>query len=405
MIMNEMWVVGGIVVIGINFFLSYVTNDSFACRKMNHLGKIKYNSIYDSEIEDLNRNIRQICSKYIDKRDGWISTIYVLRDIVYMILFYNIMLQYQNTLSNSLFYLLYSMGMGTIATGLWVIGHECGHGAYSKSKTLNDTVGFIIHSFLLVPYFSWQYSHSKHHKYTNHLILGETHVPSTKKGFNSIIKIKQTIGDDGFAILNIFLHLMIGWPEYLFHNTAGGKTQQDLISRIDRTKGMSHFLSSSQVMKNSLGWKVEASTAGCLFTLAGILYHGKQGLYWYGGPYLIVNAWLVLYTWLQHTHPNVPHLGAGKFKFLKGALLTIDRPYPALIDHLHHHIGTTHICHHLQYTVPHYSAVECTYELQNLLIPKSIYLYDSTDIIEALWNTSKHCHYVDDIEGMQFYHN
>ena len=39
-------------------------------------------------------------------------------------------------------------------------------------------VGWVVHSALLVPFWSWQYSHGKHHKYTNHLVLGETHVPN-----------------------------------------------------------------------------------------------------------------------------------------------------------------------------------------------------------------------------------
>jgi omega-6 fatty acid desaturase (delta-12 desaturase) len=39
--------------------------------------------------------------------------------------------------------------------GVWVIAHECGHQAFSSSQLVNDTVGFILHSCLLVPYFSW----------------------------------------------------------------------------------------------------------------------------------------------------------------------------------------------------------------------------------------------------------
>lgn len=44
---------------------------------------------------------------------------------------------------------------GTIATGCWVVAHECGHFAFSRNKLLQDTVGYILHSALLVPYFSW----------------------------------------------------------------------------------------------------------------------------------------------------------------------------------------------------------------------------------------------------------
>ena len=47
----------------------------------------------------------------------------------------------------------------------------------------------------------------------------------------------------------------------------------------------------------------------------------------YGGPYLVINAWLVLYTWLQHTDVDVPHFEDQDHTYVRGALHTIDRPY------------------------------------------------------------------------------
>merc|ERR1719276_702713 len=75
------------------------------------------------------------------------------------------------------FWAAYSAVTGTVAMGLWVLAHECGHGAFSKNKKLQDSVGYILHSLFLVPYYSWQRSHAVHHRYTNHMGLGETHVP------------------------------------------------------------------------------------------------------------------------------------------------------------------------------------------------------------------------------------
>jgi len=66
----------------------------------------------------------------------------------------------------------YSAVTGTVAMGLWVLAHECGHGAFSKNKNLQDAVGYMIHSMMLVPYYSWQRSHAVHHQYTNHMELG-----------------------------------------------------------------------------------------------------------------------------------------------------------------------------------------------------------------------------------------
>ena len=86
------------------------------------------------------------------------------------------------------FWTLYSAVTGTVAMGLWVLAHECGHGAFSSNRNLRDAVGYILHSVLLVPYFSWQRSHAVHHQYTNHMVssvqyfyesLGLTPLPSS----------------------------------------------------------------------------------------------------------------------------------------------------------------------------------------------------------------------------------
>ena len=85
----------------------------------------------------------------------------------------------------------------------------------------------------------------------------------------------------------------------------------------------------------------------------------------YGGPYLVINAWLVLYTWLQHTDTDVPHFTDDDHNFVKGAMHTIDRPYDKLdpfgaIDFLHHKIGSTHVAHHYDSSIPHYKAQAAT---------------------------------------------
>ena len=284
--------------------------------------------------------------------------------------------------------------MGTIILGIWVLGHECGHGAFGDTQLQNDITGFIIHSFLLVPYFSWKYSHNKHHKYTNHLILGETHVPPTSDMYYFI---RNIVGENAFTFIDIIARLTFGWPAYLFFNETGGRTQYNCKTDIDNKKNSSHFFSFSQVMKPS--WKVELSTVGCILTLLIITYTNTW--YWYIGPYLIINAWLVLYTWLHHTHQDVPHYGLDSFTFLNGALSTIDRPYPYIIDELHHHIGTTHVLHHINYSIPHYRAIEYTHEIKKIL--GEYYLYDPTPIHIALYRTARYCVYVNSLVGIQYF--
>lgn len=303
------------------------------------------------------------------------------------------------------FWTTYSVIMGTVTTGLWVIGHECGHGAFSSSAWVNDLVGFLAHTPLLVPYFAWQFSHGKHHKWTNHMTQGETHVPPTKATW--LHKTKKVLPEASESVLDIVLHLTFGWPLYLAMNLTGGRVNWKG-ERLNKGRAMSHFVAAgSEVFPPQWHSRVNLSSLGFFGVLALLALWARSAgsilpvLQWYLGPLMVTNAWLVLYTWLQHTHEAVPHLGGASYNWLRGALSTVDRPYPALIDHLHHHIGTTHVLHHLNSRIPHYHAPEATKHLRRVLGP--LYRYDSRGIVEAMWTAAKSCHFVDGVEGVQFY--
>ncbi|KAG8989598.1 hypothetical protein FRB94_000991 [Tulasnella sp. JGI-2019a] len=40
----------------------------------------------------------------------------------------------------------YAFAAGLVGMGWFVVGHECGHGAFSPNQTFNDIFGFVIHS-------------------------------------------------------------------------------------------------------------------------------------------------------------------------------------------------------------------------------------------------------------------
>lgn len=302
---------------------------------------------------------------------------------------------------------LYSSVTGTVAMGLWVLAHECGHGAFSSNKKLQDAVGYIIHSVMLVPYFSWQRSHAVHHRYTNHMELGETHVPEPLVTINEgSLALRQfflkMLGNDtglkAFGVIQLFNHLVIGWPAYLLIGATGG---------LDRGT-TNHFypypLTKPNQPKKELfpgNWKekVYQSDIGVAAVIGGLIaWAALRGpaevMALYGGPLLVVNAWLVTYTWLQHTDVDVPHFSEDKHNFVKGALHTIDRPYDKLdpwgvIDFLHHKIGTTHVAHHFDSTIPHYKASLATDAVKQTF--PHLYLYDPTPIPQALWRVSRGC--------------
>lgn len=207
---------------------------------------------------------------------------------------------------------VYAFWMGCILTGHWVLAHECGHGAFSKDKKLQDAVGYVLHSLFLVPYYSWQRSHAVHHRYTNHMELGETHVPDDENADDNLydsIELRKTFldkfGDEKgielWGSFQAFLHLIIGWPAYLLIGATGGP---------DRGMTNHYFpnpLTEPKQPKKELfpgNWKekVYQSDIGVAFVAAGALTWAAcngipEMMAMYGGPLIVVNAWLVLYTW------------------------------------------------------------------------------------------------------------
>jgi hypothetical protein len=102
---------------------------------------------------------------------------------------------------------LYWWVQGTFMTGVWVLAHECGHQAFSNSKWVNDTVGWVLHSALLVPYHSWRISHKNHHSNTCSMEHDEVFVPSSRKDFAvEMISESPLVSAWGVVVM-----LLFGW--------------------------------------------------------------------------------------------------------------------------------------------------------------------------------------------------
>lgn len=308
----------------------------------------------------------------------------------------------------------YAFWMGCILTGHWVLAHECGHGAFSPNQTFNDICGFIMHQALLVPYFAWQFTHAKHHRRTNNTVDGESHVPNTKEevGLNvhnqrihTYAIIHEAIGDGPFGMLQIFAHLVIGWPLYLLGVASTGRLGNDGKALNDAVAD--HYRPWSRMFPTKLRLKIGISTLGVIAAWVGIGYamivYGIIPVsLWYLGPLLWNQAWLVLYTWLQHNDPSVPQYGPDEWTWVRGALSTVDRPY-GIFDFFHHKIGSTHVAHHLFHEMPFYKADVATAAIKAYLEPLGLYNYDPTPWYMAMWRIAKRCHYIDGVEGIQYY--
>ena len=288
----------------------------------------------------------------------------------------------------------YAIVTGTAATGCWVIAHECGHRAFTRHRWIQDVIGFTLHSALLVPYFSWQRSHALHHAKTNHLDEGETFVPArdTTPAGRAWSRLQERLGDEAFAVFIMLVNFLVGWPLYLTTGATGGPAR-GMTSHFWPARPFSTALFPGQwrakawvstlgvvAMLGCLGWW--AFAAGSIVPVVAL----------YIGPYFVVNFWLVLYTWLQHTDVEVPHFADDEWSWVRGAFMSVDRPYGPALDFLHHRIGSTHVAHHMDARIPHYHAKRATDALRRAF--PDHYRYDPTPIHKALWSVVTKCNVV-----------
>jgi len=279
---------------------------------------------------------------------------------------------------------LYWVAQGTAATGIWVLAHECGHQAFSDSKTVNDAVGLVLHSALLVPYHPWRLTHGAHHKNTNHMDRDHVFVPQPRSALGEAVQDSPIM-----ALFHAFLTVTVGWWLYLTTNATG----QDYGRRAN------HYEPSSPLFKPKHFNDVVVSDIALVVVLAGLGYWAyctslADVVCYYFIPYMGVNFFLVTITLLQHTHVEVPHYRGDEWTFIRGALATVDRSYGSLINNLQHNIMDSHVAHHLFSTMPHYHAIEATPHLARKL--GVYYKRDDTNFLVALYRAFRDCIYVDD---------
>ncbi|KYK61696.1 delta12 fatty acid desaturase [Drechmeria coniospora] len=383
------------------------------------------------------KDIRDAIPKHCFERSALTGYAYILRDLVCLattfLLFHNFVTpeHVPSTFARALLWGLYTVLQGLFGTGLWVIAHECGHGAFSPSRAVNDFTGWVLHSALLVPYFSWQISHSKHHKATGNMERDMVFVPRTREQQASRLGRKvhelAELAEDTpvFTLIMLVAQQLVGWPNYLLTNVTGHDYHER--QREGRGKGkrnglgggVNHFDPRSPLYEAKDAKLILISDIGIGLTATALYFLGNKFGWanlavWYFIPYLWVNHWLVAITFLQHTDPSLPHYTADEWNFVRGAAATIDREMGFIGRHLLHGIIETHVLHHYVSSIPFYHADEATDAIRPIM--GKHYRSDTKDgplgFIRAMYKSARMCQWVEPSEkaegaakGILFFRN
>lgn len=330
--------------------------------------------------------------------------------------------QLPNVYARTAAWMAYGYAQGLVCTGIWILAHECGHGAFSLHRRLNDFVGWALHSYLMVPFFSWKFSHARHHKYTGHMEKDMAFVPATKEEHEHKLKTQWWHSDlvedvPAFVLLKLIGHQLFAWPAYLLFNLSSGPNSL----QGDKTwYRISHFDPLGSVFRPSEAIYVFLSDVGLAITSYG-LYRAAQVLdaptvfLLYAVPWFWVHHFLIAITYLHHHHEDVPHYSADSWEFVKGALATVDRDFGWIDKHLFHCIISHHVSpprsiralclaagvaltfpqvvHHLFSKIPFYYAGEATEAIKPML--GDLYHEEKGSFYGHLWSSFKNLKYVE----------
>lgn len=286
---------------------------------------------------------------------------------------------------------------GLVLTGIWVIGHECGHGSLFTSQRFCDIIGFVCHSALWTPYFSWKITHHSHHRHHASMEKDEHWVPQTRS--------EALIGDSVFedtpivTVMLLVVQQVAGFPFYLLFNVSGQRTYP---------KATGHFNPfSTALFQRNQRWAVVMSDLGILLTTfvvrcASIRFGGWQVFRLYGIPCLAVSHWVTMIVFLQHTDPELPHYRRSTWNFSRGALSTMDRDFLGWQGRFFlHNIAHFHVAHHLFPKMPLYHTPEATLILKETLGDQ--YHASSEPIFSVLWRNYHLCQFVEDHDEVAYY--
>jgi len=279
-------------------------------------------------------DIKNALPKKCFERPVTTSLYYSVRDLVQVAVTFAVF-YYLNSLTSSVLIravlmLLYWAIQGTFFTALFVIGHDCGHGSFSKFPLLNDVVGTIMHGFLWCPYYMWKQSHRCHHRHNANIDKDEVFYPVKKSEPSSEGK---ALPGFGFG-LGWFGYLLLGYNPRPVH----------------------HF--------NPWHSMFVGHVVGCVCSLAALgvmsyllyLFYSVFGLasvvIYYVVPDFIFASYCVIITFLHHNEMNLPWFADSEWDFVRGQLSTVDRHYGIVHDVIHS-IGT-HQMHHMFTLIPHY---------------------------------------------------
>ncbi len=229
-----------------------------------------------------------------------------------------------------------SFFLGTVLSGLFIVGHDAGHRSFCRSRRWNNFVGHITTSWVLWPFHIWRLSHNTHHRHTHHVHKEIAWKPAPSFIYTRLAWVDRMIYRYARTWLFFFGSIIFTATEIRDHVRGKGLSKQDhrdvLFSVLITVAAATFYASLAYI---TVGWYGFVM----LFALPQFVFH----------------FWLSLFTLLHHTTPDVTFMAPGEWTREKASLeCSIHVIYPWWVDRLNHDISW-HVPHHVCAAIPHYN--------------------------------------------------
>ncbi len=231
--------------------------------------------------------------------------------------------------------------------GLFILGHDCGHDAFAKSKRVNSVVGHICMSPVVTGFHSWRISHNHHHARAQ-LRKEDTDWPEkmlSREEYAAAPFGKRLEARLAFATpVGLAIGFIVGMVRRTFMGTLYKQVQ--LSKRARRQL----FFSNSLMFATSGGISV-----ALFFTLgaAGLFKH-------YLVPVYIGMVFGALFTYLHHAGEGALVFDRESWTPVRGQVVsTFDVRFPLWFERHFFHINR-HLPHHVSPKVPWYNLPAAT---------------------------------------------
>ncbi len=222
---------------------------------------------------------------------------------------------------------------GTAMTGLFVIGHDCGHRSFSNSNWVNDFVGHAVFLPLFYPFHGWRILHNHHHKHTNKLDVDNAWDPFMPEFYETFSAFEKW----GYRQLRG----RFWWFASVVHRA---KIHCDWTKFAGKEREQVRFSALVVIVAAIIAFPIAFATLG----LWGVIK------FWLL-PWLVFHFWMSTFTLVHHTVPNIPFKKEAEWNEAEAQLCgTVHCDYPRWVEILCHDINV-HIPHHVSTGIPSYN--------------------------------------------------